>query len=576
MTKGKRVISAALSLVLAASIGFTSFTANAAGVTTKKPTIVKHTATKKVDTKPYLNMYLGSDPPSLDSTLATDNVSFQILGSGMECLTRQDKKGEDTINGPGAAEKWEVSPDGKVWTFYIRKMNWSDGKPVTAKDFEYSWLRLLDPNHGAEYAYFLYFIKGAEEYNTKKGSVANVGIRALSASKFQVTLKQPTPHFEKILSFGILSPVRKDIASKLGDKYGTNSSVKSMVWCGPYTISEWKLGQKLTITKNPKYWDAKNVLLTKVDFTLSELEVATSIQMFENKQLDQVGATKDWIEKLKAEAKTGKFKYSPDTSLTSRYLVFNVKDKYFKNAKIRKAFGLSIDRDAYTLGLFKRYVPSYAIVPSKIMAGDVDFRKYSKTTPYGDLMKEYPNAAAWKKLLVDGLKELKLDADPTKHTVEYVNYGSTSTEKMRVEFFQNQWQTKLGINVKIKSLADWGQFLKAQSAGECPICMAGWGPDYNDPMTYLDMWTNGSALNKAFYNNPKYDDLIAKAGKELNAAKRTEYMKQAERLLIYTDSAIAPINYDDVHRFIQNYVAGQMYFDFGADIDFKYAYTSGR
>lgn len=234
--------------------------------------------------KESLNLADSSDIPSMDVSKATDAVSFTVINNTMEGLTRVQKDG--TL-GEGMAEKWESSEDGKTWTFHIRDgAKWSNGDTVSAKDFEYSWKRTLDPATTSEYAYVMYDIVGASDYNTGKTKDASaVGVKALDDKTLQVTLNRPVNYFDKLMAFQIFYPQNEKVVKAQGDKYGT--TLDSVVYNGPFALTNWKLEDQYTMSKNPTYWDASAVKLEKINTKIVK-DVNAVVNLYESKEIDRI------------------------------------------------------------------------------------------------------------------------------------------------------------------------------------------------------------------------------------------------------------------------------------------------
>lgn len=244
-----------------------------------------------------LNLSETSDIPTMDVSKGTDQVSFQTMNSTMEGLTRIDEDG--TVQ-PGVAESWEVSEDGLTWTFKLRKNSvWSNGTPVTAKDFEYSWKRTLNPDTAAEYAYIMYDVEGAQDYNLKGGDATAVGVKAVDDYTLEVKLVRPIAYFAELMSFQPFFPQNQAFVEECGDSYGT--AADKQLYNGPFTLSTWKKEDIFTITKNDKYWDAANVKLQTINYKIVK-EIGSAINLYEAGEIDKVGLSAEYVDKYKDDA----------------------------------------------------------------------------------------------------------------------------------------------------------------------------------------------------------------------------------------------------------------------------------
>ncbi|MDF2673332.1 MAG: hypothetical protein K0R09_1597, partial [Clostridiales bacterium] len=470
---------------------------------------------------------------------------------------------------------WNVSEDGLVYTFKLRDAKWSDGQAVTAQQFVDSWKRLLDPEKAFGYAYFAYDIKNATKYNAGEASVEEVGVKALDEKTLEVTLERPTPYFIKKVGFKNLFPIRMDIVDAQGETYGADYS--TMVWNGPFKITEYISNNKTVLEKNTEYWDAEHVKLDKITMQ-SITETSTQMQMFESKQLDITGASSDYLVKYAEQAKNGDFVHQSGSLASTFYFGFNNQtggpSGLFLNAKVRKAFALVLDREDLTKNVYGRYMPAYGWNPPRITVGDKEYRSVVDQ-PMLDLKAEYDTIEKITALYKEGLTELGKDPNGT-YEVIYLTSGTDAVNKARQEYYQNSFQKLPGVTVNLQVAADSNQFWDLFDALEYDMTMSGWIGDYDDPMTFFDMWVTGGGNNGVKYTSAEYDKLINEdILKETEDAKRIEVFSKAEKVLL-NDMPIAPIFYQDANRFQHNYVKGVMYPLFGAEYELKEAYTEGR
>lgn len=517
--------------------------------------------------KPKVMNFELADIKTLDPGRASDTASFTAVGAAFEGLAR-------TNNGKvekAGAESWEVSADKKTYTFKLRDYNWSDGKPVTAKDYVYGWTRILDPNTKSVYVDFLNGVKNAKNFTAGKAKAEDLGLKAKDDKTFVVELERPIPFFEEMIAFPLLAPVREDIAKAQGDKYGTDPT--KMVYCGPYTITAWQKGAKLTLKKNDKYYDKDAVKTDEVNLSVIK-EMQTRYQMLMNKEIDAAAVTGEYIDKLKNDVKSGKISGIEQADPTSFYMMFNQtgKNKLLTNPKIRLAFSLAIDRETYVNKIYKRGFVSKGLVPTIIKCGDVVYRDKVQE-PLKELLDQNKDPKA---LFIEGLKELGLDPNPSKHTVKYLPQDSSAFDKQSAEFFQNQWQSKIGVNVQLDSAASFADSVKKAHDGNFEIAMSGWGADYNDPDSFIGIFTKDHGNNYGKYSSDKYEELYKKILNETDNTKRLELFAQAEKLLVNEDAGIAPIFYKDRRNFFQNNVKGLQHPAFGATYELKWVYSEGK
>lgn len=337
---------------------------------------------------------------------------------------------------------------------------------------------------------------------------------------------------------------------------------------------------KMVLVKNDNYWDKDNVKLTKINMTNIK-EFATQAQLFESHQLDVTGSTQEYVEKWTQAAKEGKWQASKTDTPQVQYLQFNQKNNgpsgLMGNAKIRKAIGLSIDREALTKDMYARYTPAYGIVPKVIQSGDKLYRDQVEEPLKKDADSIKGDSAKLQALFHEGLKELGKDTSDLKSiTLEYITLGQSALDKQKQEWTKQQIENKLGINLKITVLGDNKLFYAAMADKSYDFCQGGWNADYNDPMTFLDMWASNSDNNESGYSSKKYDELLTKLNGEKDQSKRLEIYTQLEKILVEEDTGVSPLFYQDTRRFVQNYIKDFQTPVFGPQYEFRWAYVQGK
>ncbi|WLV24268.1 peptide ABC transporter substrate-binding protein [Aciduricibacillus chroicocephali] len=483
--------------------------------------------------KKEFNMIEVAEIPTGDPALATDAASFIVLGQTMEGLYALDKNDKPV---PALSDgKPKVSKDGKEYTFKIKKdAKWSNGDPVTAKDFVFAWRRAVDPATGAEYAYmFSDVVKNADKIMNSKAKPEELGVEATDDNTLKVTLEHPVPYLDSLLAFGTYLPMNQKFFEQTKGKYGTNSD--NMIANGPFVLKDWN-GSGLTwsYVKNDKYYDKDKVNLNKVNVQVAKTP-NTAVNLYNTGKADRTAAlSAEYAKQYQNNKEASTFEES-----SSWYLKFNMKrdgkETPLANKNIRKALAMAFDKKAYVdTVLSNGSITSDGLVPRGLANGPKsgkDFREES-----GNLMSYDVKQAQeyWKKGLKElGVKELTLD---------YLS-DDTETAKKTGEFFQNQLETNLkGLKLKLSNVPFKVRIDKTQKQ-DYDISMAGWGADYLDPMTYLDLYVTDGGNNQASYSNKKYDQLIedAKVKYANDSEKRWEKLLEAEKLLIQEDTAIAPI-----------------------------------
>jgi len=480
---------------------------------------------------------LGADPKTIDPQLNSAVDGSTIIHNAFEGLMREDENSKIV---PGTAEKYEVSDDGTVYTFHIRKdAKWSDGKPVVAGDFEYAWKRALNPEVAAEYAYQLFYIKnGAAYYNQEKvgGKVAtaeDVGVKVIDDNTLEVTLEAPVPYFLSLAAFPTYFPVRKDIIEGNEEKWTLKPD--TYISNGPFKMSEWKEKESITFIKNENYWDAKNVKLETLEVKLIDDQI-TYLNAFKSGEIDVIESPPQAeIPTLLDEGTAKIYPY-----LGTYFYVINVSDKAkdvdpkaaeaLSNPKFRKALSLAIDKQL--------------IVDKVAQGGQAPATSYVPAGILDSIGKEFQKEYSSKGANIEEAKKLLAEAGyPNGEGAPTITFTFNTDQGHQniAQAVQDMWKTNLGINVELKN-EEWAVFQDTRNNFQYSIARHGWIADYNDPMTFLDMWTTGNGQNNAGYSNKEYDKLIAQAKVELDDAKRTELLHKAEDILM-DESPIIPLYY---------------------------------
>lgn len=490
-------------------------------------------------------VYLETDPETLDFSKAVQADDVSLGMETMDALTR-------FIDGkiqPAGAESWDISEDGLVYTFHLRDYNWSDGQPVTANDFVYAFQRMFQPDVACPNVAVFYCIEGGEAYNTNQGSVEDVGVKAIDDKTFEITLNKPLPYFIELTKFPCAAPLRKDIVEAEGMSYGSDPS--KMVFCGPFVVDSWTKGSQIVLKKNPTYWDADNIKIDVINMPLIQ-EEQTRQQMFDSGAIDAIkNAKEEYIKQLAPRIESGEVVELKSEYPSSGYVVFNTQDSanIFTNAKVRKAFSLALDRESYVNNILKKDVVAYGFVPYGVNIGDPDFRR-TVEEPLLASKEQDPKA-----LLEEGLKELGLDPSAPLE-VEYLQSNANADTRSKGEFFQDQWQKKLGVTVKVDTAADSADFNNRVNKGNFQIATTGWGGDYNDPMTFMQLFTTGDGNNSALFSNARYDELVNACMVEQDQQKRLEMFAEAEKILVDEEAAIAPLTYHVAINYVNSRLEG--------------------
>ncbi|PEZ09375.1 peptide ABC transporter substrate-binding protein [Bacillus sp. AFS018417] len=502
--------------------------------------------------KQVINLVETAELPTMDTTLTTDGTSSNVMNNTMEGLYRL---GKDNKLVPGVAESYEKSPDGKKYTFKLRKdSKWSNGDPVTAKDFVYSWQRAVNPETAAKSAYIMFDVKNAEKINMKQLPPEQLGVKAVDDYTLEVELDNPVPYFVDLTVYPLFYPLNEKYVKEQGAKHGLEAN--TTLYNGPFVLSEWKHEQSFQLKKNPSYWDNKTVKLEEINYNIVK-DTATAVNLYETNAVDRVYLSAEFVDKYK---KGSDFKTTSDPTVF--FLRLNEKNPILANKNIRKAISLGFERDAMINTLLNNGSKTAGgLVPADFVKNSdgKDFRKENGNLAKVDLKEA-------KKYWEAGKKELGKDTIE----LELLNSDLELNKKMS-EYLKGELEKNLpGLKVNIKT-QPFAQVLKLESSGDYDISFSGWGPDYPDAMTFLDMFVTNGAQNKMGYSNPKYDEIITKAkkdGSDLQA--RWNNLLSAEKML-FDDAVIAPI-YQRGRAYLQRETIQDIYINkYGPELSFKWA-----
>jgi oligopeptide transport system substrate-binding protein len=485
-----------------------------------------------------LNWNLGAEPKTLDPQLNSAADGGHVINNTFEGLFRHS--GAEII--PAIADTYEVSEDGLVYTFNLKESKWSDGQPLTANDFEYAWKRALDPVTASEYSFQMYYIKGGKEFFEGTGKREDVAVVAVDDSTLQVTLVGPTPYFLDLLTFYTYMPVRQDIVEANPEGAWAIDPTK-FVGNGPFVLTEYNSGSNLVLEKNPNYWNAENVKLTKIIAHMI-VDESTQLTAYETGELDIIDTMPSAeIPRLAAEDAT--FVVKPQ--LGTYYYIFNVNADAVKDVRVRKALTLAIDRKAIVENVTKAgQIPATGFVPNGLFDADGnEFRVVAGD--YGI----NPVAAD-----IEGAKALLAEAgfpDGKGFPTLEILYNTSEGHKAIAEAIQEMWKKNLGIEVSIAN-QDWAVFQDSRHQGNFVVSRAGWLGDYADPMTFLDLWTSYSGNNDSQWKSTDYDALIEKS-KVTTGKERFDTLYAAEKMMM-DENIILPIYYYTDPFMVKEHVSG--------------------
>lgn len=483
--------------------------------------------------------------PAMTTTLPENNTELQLF----EGLTRLD---DNNIPQPALASSWDISPDGKTYTFHLREgICWSDGTPITAQDIEYSWKRVMDPDVASENSYMMFCIDKGEDYFNKKASADEVGVKAIDARTLQVRLQNPTAYFLNLTANHCYYPVPENVVKAHPDTWASDAA--GMVCSGPYKITKWIHSSEIDMVRNEAYWDADAVKLSHIEFPISDSQ-ATRLTLVESNQANMTveppPSDQTRLEKM------GLYKIAP--YLGAYYYVFNVKAKPFDDVRVRKAFAMSIQRQELIRYIVRgQKQAAYAWVPP----GIIDEKTGTDFRADGDnlIMEDVSQAQQL-------LNEAGYDATHPLPEIT-VLFNTNEMHKAVAEAMQSMWKANLGVTVSLMN-QESKVFMASRAKGDYQIARASWIADYNDPMSFMEVFSDEE--NDAQYHNERYNELIKKAKATNDEVQRLQYLHEAEQIL-FDDCVIIPIYYTTQPYVAQPYIHGYSWSPLGL-VDFKHAY----
>lgn len=520
----------------------------------------------EVDEEQVLNLIAASEIPTMDSSLVTDSVGFDLLMDVAEGLYRLN---QENVPVPAMAEaEPTISEDGLVYTFKIRDAKWSNGDAVTAGDFEFAWKRAMNPDTASEYGPYMMagVLKNATEISEGSVDFNELGVKALDEKTLEVTLEKPVPYFLSLMAFGTYLPLNEKFVTEQGDAYATNSD--ALISNGPFTLTEWDgTGSSWSLVKNDQYWDAENVKLTQINYDVVK-ETATAVNLYKTGEVDRTGLSGEFAAQYANDPELLKEKDS-----VVYYFKFNQerngKPSPLANKNIREAISKSYNKeDLVNVVLNNGSVAANYLVPAEFTFDENanDFRDIN-----GDLGGYNPEEAkaAWEK----GLAELGV----TELSLELLGGDSDLSKKMD-EYFKSQMEGTLeGLTLNLKQVP-FAVRLDLDTAQDYDIQSAGWGPDFQDPYTFMNLFVTDGGNNMMSYSNAKYDELITAAAGELatDPEARWNAMAEAEKILIAEDYGISPNYQRGTMQLVKPYVKGVVSHQFGGDYSYKWAFIEGK
>ncbi|MED3069012.1 peptide ABC transporter substrate-binding protein [Bacillus thuringiensis] len=508
--------------------------------------------------KQVLNVTVSEEIPSLDTVKTTDGTSAHVMQNIFEGLYVLNDQDQPT---PAIAKSFKRSEDGKKYTFDLRKdAKWSNGDNVTANDFMFAWKRAINPETASQYASMLFYVKNAKEINKGAMSLDELGVTVINDYKLDVELEQPIPYFLQLLALPIYLPQHESFLKEQGNNYALEPS--NLIYNGPFVLEKWKHEQEFQLKKNATYWDQKKVKLDEINFHIVK-DTMTAVNLYEAGDLDRVPINSQVVDKYKGNKE---LHMSSDPGIAM--LRFNEKNTALANKKVRQSISLALNKDDFVAHFINNGAkPASGLVPVGHVNEETgkDFRKENGDLSLYDLQKA-------KKIWEEAKKELGVG----EVNLEFLTFEQDNAKRM-AEYIKGDLEKYLhGLTIQIKQ-QPFKQKLQLEQTGDYDITMANWGPDYKDPISYLELFTTGNPNNKMNYSNVRYDELIKKAKTDfvLDREKRWEALREAEQVLL-EDAAVAPLYHIGSAYVQKEYVKGIEKHQFGGVYTYKNAYIANE
>ncbi|HDR7260051.1 MULTISPECIES: peptide ABC transporter substrate-binding protein [Bacillus] len=508
--------------------------------------------------KQVLNVTVSEEIPSLDTAKTMDGTSAHVMQNIFEGLYVLDNQDQPI---PAVAKSFKRSEDGKKYTFDLRKdAKWSNGDSVTANDFMFAWKRAINPETASQYAYMLFYVKNAKEINKGTVPLAELGVKVINDYKLEVELEQPIPYFLQLLALPIYLPQHESFLKEQGKNYALEPS--NLIYNGPFVLEKWKHEQEFQLKKNATYWDEKKVKLDEINFQIVK-DTMTAVNLYEAGNLDRVPINSQFVDKYKGDKE---LHMSSEPAIAM--LRFNEKNSALANKKVRQAISFALNKEDFVAHFINNGAkPATGLVPVGHINEETgkDFREENGNLSLYDVQSAKKN---W--------EEAKKELGVEQVNFEFLTFEQDNAKRM-AEYIKGDLEKNLqGLTIQIKQ-QPFKQKLQLEQTGDYDITMANWGPDYKDPISYLELFTTGNPNNKMSYSNPRYDELIKKAKTDLvlEPEKRWGALLEAEQVLL-EDAAVAPLYHIGSAYVQKDYVKGIEKHQFGGVYTYKNAYIANK
>lgn len=500
-----------------------------------------------------ISIYLREEPPQMNSMIRADAVSGIVFAHVMEGLLRYDEHGEIA---PGLAERWQI--DGNHATFWIRQdARWSNGDPITARDFEFAWKTALTPSTGSVYSFIFYAIKNAEAANTGAMPIDSVGVHAVDDHTLEVELEQPIAYFDKLVAFQTFFPVPEKFYNATNGRYGADAN--ELLYSGPFKMTSWVHGASLRMEKNPYYWNSDRIKLDAINAAYITSDSNTLLNLFKDGRIAIVDLTAEMLEGAMQQ------KWHLDRFMDGSvfFIDFNFRPgRITSNYNLRKAMQLAQDGNELVDRVIKLpgYLPAKSLFPVWLRGVDKTFREEYEApeSPYNvALAREY-------------LEKAKQELGVTRIPPLIMLSDTSPVATISGQYYQEVFKKNLGLDLIIDAQT-FRQRLDKMDAGNFDIVLSGWGPDYNDPLTFGDLYASWNLNNRGRYSNPLYDEQVRIAQNSMDTKTRMDAFGVIQNII--HDDVVMLGNYERGLVYATHpQVKGVIRRAIGGESDFTHAY----
>ncbi len=507
------------------------------------------TAAQEVVSKKILKVNIRKEPHTLDPARARDLYSITIAKALFDGLTRINHREHIEM---ALAESVDIAEDFRIYTFKLRDAHWTNGDSITAHDFVYAWRRIVDPSFPAENAFQLYVVKNGRAIRAGELPLDALGVRALDEKTLEVELENPVPYFLELTSYPAFFPVNIRVDQT---QPGWAEDIELFVNNGPFLLKNWDHQDSLYVEKNPRYWDVETVKLDGIRMVMVQDEA--EIAMFENQEIDWAGSPLSTLSLDAVHQLNESWLVHKKPILGTYYLNMNTQKGPCSSAKIRRAFSLSLDRDALV---------------EHVLAGTQTATENFVPVTMGLPCSKVNSSESAVQLFKEGFQEISPSGAPLPPL--QLLYFPTERDSRIVQTLKEQWQKTLGVKIELCAM-ERPALLERMAKGDFDLATGNWMADYNDPLTFLDIFKSRScSANRSRWESPEYTQILEESSKTMDQHVRMDLLAKCEKILLDA-MPIIPIFQLNMFYVKQDYVEDVVLSSMGG-WDFKWASVSAK